>query len=89
MRERKGERERERERERDYMLFCRKTIRQNPRLTINNVNIERIQEAKFLGVIPNEKLSWSAHIKAPKTKIARYIGIMYRIKNFIPLQVRV
>ena len=70
------------------MIFSRNTLQQNPRLTINNVNIQRVEEAKFLGVILNEKLSWSPHLKALKSKMARYVGIMYKIKASIPLKVR-
>ena len=73
----------------NYMLFSRKTIRQSPLVTINNVNIIRVHEAKFLGVILDEKLSWSHHIKALKGKMARYIGIMHRIRSHLPFQVRV
>lgn len=71
------------------MLFSRKTIRQAPQVIINNVHITRVHEAKFLGVILDEKLSWSNHIKALKGKMARYVGIMYRIRSHVPLQVRV
>ena len=73
----------------NYMLFSRKTIRQAPQVIINNVHITRVHEAKFLGVILDEKLSWSNHIKALKGKMARYVGIMYRIRSHVPLQVRV
>ena len=45
-------------------------------------------EARFLGVIVDNKLSWSQHIKAIKSKMSRYVGIMYRIKNLLPIQAR-
>ena len=73
----------------NYMLFSRKNTIQTPLVLINNVQINRVNEAKFLGVILDEKLSWSSHIKALKAKMARYVGIMYRIRPHIPLQVRV
>ena len=71
------------------MLFSRENVPNFPPVIINNVNIERVKTAKFLGVILNEKLSWTAHINALKSKISRYVGIMYRIKPFIPLKVRI
>ena len=73
----------------NYMLFSRQRINQSPTVLISNVNIQRVNEAKFLGVVMDEKLSWSTHIKALKSKMARYVGIMYRIKSHIPLQIRV
>ena len=70
------------------MVFSRRNIQQNLSVVINSIKIERVKEAKFLGVILNEKLSWLTHINALKSKMSRYIGIMYKIKAFIPLQVR-
>jgi len=73
----------------NYMLFSRQHVQQSPTVSINNVQINRVNEAKFLGVILEEKLTWSSHIKALKVKMARYVGIMYRIRSHIPLKVRV
>ena len=50
--------------------------------------IERKYEPRFLGVIIDESLNWSKHINAVKTKMSRYIGIMYKIKKFLPLTIR-
>ena len=64
-------------------------MKQSPTVSINNVQINSVNEAKFLGVILDEKLTWSSHIKALKVKMARYVGIMCRIRSLIPLTVRV
>ena len=71
------------------MLFSSQRIVQNPNLVINNIPIQRVTEARFLGVILDEKLTWSHHIKALKSKLSRYVGIMYKIKRFIPIEVRI
>ena len=70
------------------MIFSRQKITHDPVLKINNFNIKRINEARFLGVIIDEKLTWSAHIRALKCKMSRYIGIMYKIKSKVPLNIR-
>ena len=70
------------------MIFSRHKVSQNSDLKINNFQIKRVQEARFLGVIIDEKLTWSAHIKAIKSKMSRYIGIMYKIKSKIPENIR-
>ena len=57
-------------------------------VNIAGTNIERVSEARFLGVIIDEKLTWSKHLAAVKIKMARYMGIMYKIKRFLPLKVR-
>ena len=73
----------------NYMLFSRGNVPNFPPVIINNINIGKVKTAKFLGVILDEKLSWTAHINALKSKMSRYVGIMYRIKPFMPLKVRI
>ena len=71
------------------MVFSRKRI--DPSLLqvkIDNTVIERKKEARFLGVIVDEKLTWAKHINAVKTKMARFIGIMYKIKRLLPTKAR-
>ena len=47
-----------------YILFSPKNITPvyNERLYINNVEIDRTKQIKFLGYIIDEKLSWKSHI---------------------------
>ena len=72
----------------NYMIFSRKRIHHNINLTMAGVPIERKSEARFLGVIIDDKLTWSRHIKTIKLKMSRYLGIMYRIKSLLPIQAR-
>ena len=58
-------------------------------LHIAIVKIERKSETRFLGVIIDEKLTWKSHINSLKAKMARYIGIMYRLKGLVPLKVHI
>ncbi len=51
---------------------------------ISGTKIERKSEARFLGVIIDEKLSWASHINAIESKMSRYIGIMYKLKQLLP-----
>ena len=39
----------------------------------------------FLGVIIDEHLNWNDHINKVATTISRYIGILCRLKHFMPL----
>ena len=61
------------------MIFSTKKLEsaKTEDIKIGNKNIERKSEARFLGVIIDNKLNWSCHIATIKTKMARYIGIMY------------
>jgi hypothetical protein len=71
-----------------YIIFSRSRIDDNYNLIISNKLIERTSEAKFLGVIVDDKLTWTQHTKALKSKMSRYIGIMYKIRNLLPIQAR-
>ena len=71
-----------------YMVFSERTIDTNLTVKIGNTLIERKSEARFLGVIVDEKLTWTKHIKALRSKMCRYVGIMYKIKSSLPLQAR-
>ena len=70
------------------MIFGRQRTVHDPILKINNFEIKRVHKARFLGVIVDDKLTWSAHIRALKSKMSRYIGIMYKIKSKIPINIR-
>ena len=70
-----------------YMFFrkCKKTsLDFSPRLTISGTNIERVKDFNFLGLISNENLSWNLHIEFISKCIAKCIGIMNRLKRFLP-----
>ena len=72
-----------------YMIFSRsRNIELPSPLNICNTAIERKHENKFLGVIIDESLTWTSHIKTVISKMSRYVGIMYKIKKFLPLTAR-
>ena len=58
-----------------------------PTLKINFEPIERVMEFNFLGLTIDEHLSWKPHIQKISNKIARTLGIMCRLKNFLPTHV--
>ena len=73
-----------------YMVFTRQRIDLNEtELSINKHTIERKSECRFLGVIMDEKLKWTAHITAVRTKMTRYLGVMFKIKSRLPIKVRI
>ena len=42
-----------------------------------------MKSTNFLGVIIDNKLNWSEHILYIKNKIAKSIGIIFKIRNFL------
>ena len=71
-----------------YMIFSRSRVELPHSFVISNMPIERKSEARFLGVIIDESLKWSRHVKTVLSKMSRYIGIMYKIKKLLPLKSR-
>ena len=52
-------------------------------LYLNKILIERVKFTKFLGVIIDEKLTWTHHISYIKNKISKGFGIILRALNII------
>ena len=55
---------------------------------IFSYEIEKKENALFLGVIINENLTWKEHTLAIRAKMSRYVGILYKLKNILPLNAR-
>ena len=51
---------------------------------INQTHITQVTEFNFLGIIFDEHLSWKSHIDALRVKLSRAIGVLNRLKNFLP-----
>ena len=53
-------------------------------ITINNTDILRVNETKFLGVIIDDKLTFQQHIKQTENKISKGLYALRTIKNILP-----
>lgn len=62
------------------MLFGTRGSLEQVHVKIDYVEIERVHENKFLGVIIDDKISWRAHIKHIQNKISRSIAIINKAK---------
>ncbi len=71
-----------------FIVFSRQAIHTDREIMIANTEIKRKTEARFLGVIIDEKLTWARHIATIKAKMSRYVGIMYKLKRHLPFQAR-
>ena len=54
-----------------------------PDLVIDSSKLEQSSHIKFLGVEIDNNLSWKFHIENLDTKIARVIGIMYKVRPIL------
>ena len=71
-----------------FMVFHSPQRRVNyPTLKLNNVNIERVSQFNFLGVILASSLKWDKHVAHVFLKISKVIGVLYRLKHIFPREV--
>jgi len=56
------------------------------KLNWDNINIERVDEFKYLGVKCDNNLSWSSHIDYMCKNVSKRIGIIRRVKHYLPFQ---
>ena len=68
-----------------YMLFYKPQKRVKiPKLTINNTNIECVDEFNYLGLMLNKHLNWKQHITKIANTISKTIGIINKLKYELP-----
>ena len=72
-----------------FIIFhpLNKPSKQNVTIKINKKALNEIECIKYLGVIIDSSLSWKHHILSLTKKISRSIGIMYKLRPFLPLKV--
>ena len=65
----------------NFMIFGNKRFEENYMISIKGMNINRVYVTKFLGVHIDSKLNWNEHISVIKTKVAKNVSIMNRVKH--------
>ena len=58
-----------------------------PTLKIGDVQIERKENFNFLGLLINEKLSWKPHVDSVSNRISKYVGVLNRLKRYLPCKI--
>ena len=73
----------------NFIIFhpFNKPSKQNVTIKINKKALNETEGIKYLGVIIDSSLSWKHHILCITKKISRSIGIMYKLRPFLPLKV--
>ena len=54
-------------------------------IKLDGVSSNRISSTKFLGAIIDENLTWKNHIDAISKTISRNIGMLTKLKHFVPV----
>jgi len=72
----------------NYMLFGTRNktnqLNNDFKLSLNNTDIDHVNSFKFLGVTVDEHLTWKNHIDELAKKCSSSIGILYKVKQFLP-----
>ena len=58
-----------------------------PKLFISGQLIEHVSTFNFLGLILDQHLTWNEHINKISNKISREIGVLNKLKNYLPLSI--
>ena len=58
-------------------------------LKIYDVYIERVDELQFLGFTLDTNLNWRKYTEKISNKCSKTIGILYRLKYVLPLDIKV
>ena len=71
----------------NYIIFRKSTRHIDFNLVevrLNNQIIPRVENTRFLGVIIDSNLTWTHHINEIENKVAKNIGIIYRLSFYLP-----
>ena len=53
-------------------------------IKLDGVSLNRVSSTNLLGVIIDENLTWKNHIDAISKTISRNIGVLTKLKHFVP-----
>ena len=54
------------------------------KLILNNIEIERVEVTKFLGVLIHENLSWKPHVDYVSNKVSKATALLAKLKHYLP-----
>ena len=54
------------------------------KLSIDYTEVKEVNTFKFLGITVDQNLTWKNHVDDLAKKCSRSIGILYKVKQFLP-----
>ena len=67
----------------------RKIINKQFSIKYKDVNLEKVENMKYLGIILDSRLLWNEHVSYIRTKLCRSINCIRRVKHLIPRKILV
>ena len=73
----------------NYILFrsYKRSISVHGALHINNKVINEVESASFVGILIDRHLNWSKHIQMINSTIRKKVGILFKLRQFIPTNI--
>ena len=68
----------------NFLLVSPRKVTKYINLSINNEKLKQENYTKYLGIIIDEKLNWKQHVKQVNLKISKGIGVLYKLREFVP-----
>ena len=68
----------------NFLIISPKKVIKTINLSLNNKKLKQENYTKYLGIIIDEQLNWKQHIKQVNIKISKGIGIIYKLRHFVP-----
>ena len=59
----------------------------NVNVILDSTALEKVKHTKFLGVLIDDCLTWKNHIDCVSKTISRNIGVMNKLKHFVPTHI--
>ena len=71
-----------------FILFHPKSVKlkNDFKILYDNIELERVPYIKYLGIYIDEHLKWNYHLHLLNNKIAKLVGIFYKLRNIMPLE---
>ena len=60
------------------------SLQSNFDIILDGTKLERVTKTKFLGIIIDENLTWKDHITGISKTMSRNIGVLNKVKYFMP-----
>jgi len=58
-----------------------------PNIHIENIQIEYVDTFNFLGILIDKNIKWKSHIDYIALKVSKVVGILNRLKHFLPQKI--
>ena len=68
----------------NFMIFTGKRLNHQFNIKLGDVNLKRVYQTKYLGVIIDSNLTWKPHLTNLRNKLIRHCHLLNKTKNLVP-----